>query len=227
MTNTTLYHAPGACSRVTLTALEKIGATFSDIAINTRQNQQNSPEYLAINAMGKVPALKIGSRVFTENAAILHFLHQENPSAGLIPQDKDIIGPNEGLQDLVWCSSTLHPMTRQVRAPARFTTADPDKGGPEKVREDGINKYQPILQRIADRVADGNWWYGSSWSIVDTYINWNYTTAEKGGLDLTPFPALKDHADRVAAEPAFIRAREREDAATKKFGSAWPTNDQL
>lgn len=217
MSDITFYHAPGACSGVTMTALEEVGLDFTDTPINIRQSQQKSAEYLKVNPMGKVPALKVGDRVFTENAAILYFLHGQYPSAQLLPVEDIDTGPSQGLQDVIWCSASLHPVTRQVFMPIRFTT-DSLESGAGNVRADGIAKYQPILALIAERVADGKWWYGERWSIIDTYLRWNYATAEKGGLDLSPFPALADHANRVMDRPSFKRAQAREQAALEAFG---------
>jgi len=115
MSDITLHHAPGACSGVTMNALEEIGLDFVDAPINFKQGQQHSPGYLETNPMGKVPALRIGERIFTENAAILAFLDRQYPSAHLLPTEEDGIGPNEGLQDLVWCAATLHPRSEERR----------------------------------------------------------------------------------------------------------------
>jgi glutathione S-transferase len=203
----TLYHTPGACSRVTMNALEEIGLDYDDQAIDLAQNQQKSPEYLAVNPKGCVPALRVGDRLLTENAAILYFLHTTHPEAALLPPDS-AIGLNEGLEDLVWCGSTLHPIMRQVRAPQRYTAVNLDG-----VRATGTALMTPILGAIAARLDAGRWWYGASWSIVDVYLYWLYSTVAGAGLDLSPWPALAEHGGRVRARPSFQRAPAREQAA--------------
>ena len=146
----------------------------------------------------------------TENAAILAFLDRQHPQAGLLPHGNDPVIDNQGLIDLVWCSGTLHPMVRQVRAPFKWTKGDP--GG---VKADGIEKFAVECEKIAKRV-DGQWWYGKSWSIIDVYVYWAYSTAEKGGFPLQDYPALLDHAARVRARPSFQRALSREKAAARQ-----------
>ena len=216
MTEITLYHAPGACSRVTLNALEEIGLDFDDHAIDLGKLQQRSPDYLAVNPMGRVPALKVGDRLLTENAAILHYLHRSNPGARLLP-DEAALPPNQGLQDLVWCASTLHPILRQVRAPQRYTAINL-----EAVKERGIELMTPILSVIADRLSDGRWWYGASWSILDVYLYWIYSTVAGAGVDLSPWPALAQHGVRVRSRSSFQRALAREQNAMARTGMQLP-----
>ena len=84
-----LYHFPGACSRVAMHALEAIGASFTDALVNFRTQGQSDPTYLAVNPKGKVPALELGGRILTENAAILWMLHECHPAANLMPASAD------------------------------------------------------------------------------------------------------------------------------------------
>ena len=81
----TLYHFPGACSRVTMQALEEIGLSYDDVGVNMRTNGQKAPDYLAVNPKGKVPAIGFDGHIMTENAAILWFLHSQHPDAALLP----------------------------------------------------------------------------------------------------------------------------------------------
>jgi glutathione S-transferase len=207
----TLYQFPAACSRVTMTALEEIGVPFDTVCVNIRTGSQTKPEYLAINPKGKVPAISIDGQIMTENAAILWMLHTMNPQVGLLPTLSGPTGAYKGLTDLSWCSGTIHPMVRQVRMPVKLTT-----GEPSGVREDGINKLRVECERVVGRVGNGGWWYGDTWSIIDTYLYWGYSTARKGSFPLEEFPALLDHAERVRARPSFQRVLAREQAAVQE-----------
>lgn len=86
MAEFSLYHLPGACSRVTMTALEQVGASYIDYPVDLRRGQQHSPEYRRVNPRGKIPALLVDGQLLAENAAILWWLHTENPQAGLLPR---------------------------------------------------------------------------------------------------------------------------------------------
>lgn len=205
-----LYQTPAACSRVTLNALEEIGLDYEDRALSIVANQQRSAEYLAINPKGKVPALMIDGRLLTESPAILQYLHRRHPEAGLLP-DESRLGPNEGLEDLVWCGAHLHPIMRQIRAPQRYTAE-----ALEAVKANGMAQMSAILAEVAGRLSGGRWWYGADWSILDVYLCWIYSTVAGAGLDLSPWPALADHTARVRARPSFQRALAREQAALER-----------
>lgn len=208
----TLYQFPGACSRVTMNALEELGLRFDDILVNLRNMDQKTSEYLAVNPRGKVPTVRFGRDVLTENAAILWTLHSLHPSGGLFPAVADPIGSHRFRADLAWCSGTLHPIVRQIRMPQKWTI-----GAPEDVRAHGVETLLDECATLSARI-DGGWWYGEAWSIIDTYIYWGYSTAEKGGFPLDRFPVLMAHAERVRARPSFQRTLERERAALERSG---------
>lgn len=205
--DTVLFMYPAACSRVTMCALEEAGITYDAQLVNIGKMKNKEPAYLALNPKGKVPALRIGGRVMTENTAILWFLHEENPQAGLLPHSDDAAETNGYLADVAWCGGTLHPIVRQIRAPAKYTTMDP-----AGVAADGTLKFAHECEVFEARLSGGRWWYGASWSIVDVYLYWCYNTVEKSGFPVSNYPALADHAARVRARPCFQRALAKEQA---------------
>lgn len=207
----TLYFFPGACSRVTMTALEATGAPYRDQLVNIRTDEQKTPDYRRVNPKGKVPALAIDGRIMTENAAILVFLDRQFPQAGLLPHSTDPVADIAPLSDLLWCSSTLHPAMRQIRAPDKYTVGDP-----ADVMADGMRKFATECTRIAEGV-DGRWWYGDRWSIIDVYLFWLCNVAEKGGFPLSDYPAIVDHAARVRRIAPLQRALERERAGAERL----------
>ncbi|QKR99693.1 glutathione S-transferase family protein [Sphingomonas sp. CL5.1] len=208
----TLYFFPGACSRVTMTALEGTGVRYRDRLVNIRADEQKSADYARVNPKGKVPALAIDGRIMTENVAILVFLDRLFPTAGLLPHDSDPVSDIAPLSDLLWCSSTLHPAMRQIRAPDKYTVGDP-----ADVKADGMRKFAAECARIAAGV-DGRWWYGERWSIVDVYLFWLCNVAQKGGFPLADYPAITDHAARVRQLAPLQRALERERAGAEAHG---------
>jgi glutathione S-transferase len=215
MTGITLFHAPGACSRVTMTALEECGVDYADIALDLWRGKHRTPEYLALNPKGNVPALVIDGKLLTENAAILLYLHMREPESGLLPCSDDPLTFARQVSDLVLCSSTWHPLVRAIRMPGRLTVADP-----EPVRERGIEAMASLIDALEGRLGGSGWWYGTTWSIVDDYLHWSYNMAANGGFDLTPYPAVRDHAERVRGRPSFVRALAREAAAVATYGIA-------
>ncbi len=212
-----LYMMPFACSRVTLNALEEAGLDYEVQAINLLKGEQKSPDYLKIHPGGKVPALSVDGNIITENAAILIYLNALAPEAGLLPNTDDPLEQAKLYSDLIWCSSTFHPAIRQVRAPMRFT--DGDTSG---VFAKGLEYTNNALARVEERVSDGRWWHGDTWSIVDVYMNWCYTTAASADYSLDKFPAVQDHSARVQARPSFERAMARETQVINETGFKLP-----
>ncbi|MEM7016090.1 MAG: glutathione S-transferase family protein, partial [Pseudomonadota bacterium] len=192
MANITLYHFPRACSQVTMNALEEAGLEYDDIVINILKGEQKSPDYLKIHRSGKVPALVFDGKVMTENASILIFLDSLKPEAHLLPKTDDPVAKANMYSDLIWCSGTIHPAVRQVRMPVRFTDGDPSG-----VQEKGREYVHGIIAQVNEQVADGNWWYGEQWSIVDVYLNWLFTTAASAGFPVEQYPNVQDHMQRV------------------------------
>ena len=80
-----LYHAPNTRSSIALTLLEEIGAPYELEAIDIKAGEQRQPAYLAVNPMGKVPAVKHGDALITEQVAIFLYLADLFPEAGLAP----------------------------------------------------------------------------------------------------------------------------------------------
>lgn len=214
MTDLTLFHLPGACSRVTMTALEQCGVLYSDRPVDLASGEQHSPEYRAVNPRGKVPALVVDGQVISENAAILWWLHKRFPEAELLPAADSDWDEAQVLSDLFWISSGWHPAVRANMMPIRWTTGDP-----APVRERGKHLVKPLVEGFDARLSGRQWWYGDNWSIIDVYFFWNYTTAEEGEYDLAGLDNLANHRARVEAWPAFQRAIMRENTARERVNS--------
>src|ERR1700686_509279 len=94
MTNLTLYHIAPSRSSVTLWMLEEIGEPYDIHLLSMKRGTNREPAYLAVNPMGKVPALRHGDAVVTELAAVCCYLADAFPKAGLnIPVGHPQRGP--------------------------------------------------------------------------------------------------------------------------------------
>ncbi len=81
----TLFHAPGTCSLASLILLKELELDHEVHLVNTMAGGTRTPEFLAINPKGRVPALKTEQGILTETVAILLYLAQIAPQAGLAP----------------------------------------------------------------------------------------------------------------------------------------------
>jgi glutathione S-transferase len=209
----TLFHFPGGCSRVSLTALEHVGVRYKAVMVNLMKGEHMRPEYRAINPREKIPALHVDGKLLSENAAIQLWLNDRFPEAALIPKGADNWERAQQLSDFFWVSSVWHPYVRANKVPSRWTT-----GEEAPVRERGVELLTPCVRILEERLADREWWFGD-WSILDVYFYWAYTTAEEGQFDLSPYPEINRHRLAVEALPAFQRALAREVATSQESNS--------
>jgi glutathione S-transferase len=173
-----------------------------------QQGEHKTPAFLAINPDGKVPTLLVDGRTLAENGAILMWLAQAYPEAGLFPPATSAWDTAQHMSDLLWLSSGWHPYVRANKVPFMWTTGDP-----EPVRERGRELLSGVVQQLEDHLADRTWWYGEDWSIIDTYLWWAYTNAQIGGFSIDAFPRVQAHRERNEALPQLQRALAREAAA--------------
>src|SRR5690349_5505043 len=116
----TLYFAAGSCSLPALVGLEEAGATFEAVRLVLADGHQRTPEYLAVNPRGRVPALVVDGQRIVENIAVLTTIAQLFPDAGLLPAD-DPVQLGRAYELLSWFASGVHVSFAQVGRPERYT----------------------------------------------------------------------------------------------------------
>lgn len=207
-----LHHFPGACSRVSLCALEMAKLPYELKLVNIARSEQETPAYRAVSALGKVPALLIDGEPLLENSAIITLVHELRPDAGIFPRAG---GPRlraEGVGGLSFCSGTLHPQLRGIVNPQRVTTGDG-----EPVRERSRELASKSFGYAEARIADRGWWLGEL-SIIDVYLDWAFGVARRGGFDASPYPRLTELEGRLAALPAYRSMQDVEHRSRATLG---------
>ena len=195
MATLTLYHAAPSRSSVTLWMLEELGHPYDLKLINLQAGENLKPDYLAINPMGKVPALKHGDTIITELAAICTYLADEFPDAKLnVPAGT----PRRGvyLKWLFFGPGCLEP--------AVIDRAAPRKEGARRAML-GYGDFDTTMNVIAEAVEKGPWLMGGQFTAADVVIGANI----RWGMMFKMIPERKefiDYAARIAARPAAQRA---------------------
>jgi glutathione S-transferase len=203
-----LYHFPGACSRVSICALEMAGLPYRVELVNLAAGAQSEPEYMAISPLGKVPLLLVDGRPLAENAAILTFLAALRLDAGILPADPTPFERAEMVGGMSFCGGTLHPQIRGLANPSRMTVGDG-----EPVREKSRSLASKSFGFAERRLAERGWWLGER-SIIDVYIDWAFFVARNAGFDASPYPSLNGLEDRLGALPAY-RAMQQDDIRSR------------
>ena len=113
----TLFYAPGACSMASHIVLEESGEKYEAKRMDLSKGEQRTPEYMKINPLGRVPALRLddGSPL-AENTAILPYLGKRS---GLWPGDS--IKEAQALSVVGFFASSVHPAHAHIGRPERYT----------------------------------------------------------------------------------------------------------
>jgi glutathione S-transferase len=207
-----LYHFPGACSQVSLCALEQTGLPYHLEVVNLVEGEQNADQFSLVSPLSKVPVLVIDGAPLTENAAILVYLASLKPEALLFPLEDSARAKAEIQAGLSFCGATLHPNVRGVLNPARVTAGDVDG-----VRARSKELLAKGFGYAEKRLAGQGWWLYAQ-SIIDVYLNWAFMTAVRGGFDPGPFPTLLGLETRLMSTPAFARTMQLESDARRSLG---------
>jgi glutathione S-transferase len=186
----TLYYSPGSSSMATHIALHEVGVPFALKLTALHREENRTPEYLAVNPEGKVPALIIDEGpALTEVAATLWYLARRYPEAGLLPQFGDVAGEARVISWMSFIAATIHPGRR---------------AGDERWRE---------VFRLAEQRLGPNEWAVERYSIADIHLfrlYWRFVKTLEPPRDA--YPNLTAHYDRMMARPAVERTIAAESA---------------
>lgn len=194
----TLFHAPQSRSTGALVLVHELQADYELHVLNLKAGEQRQPSYLAVNPMGKVPAVLHDGALVTEQVAVYLYLADLYPEAGLAPAIGDPLrGPY--LRWMVFYGSCFEPalcdraMKHTPAAPSMCPWGD----------------WETMLKTITDQLEKGPYLLGEKFSAADvlwgTALNW--TTA----FGLVPkVPAIAAYIERVQARPASIAANAKD-----------------
>lgn len=195
----TLYHASPSRSSVVLWMLEEVGAPYEVKLLSLSNGDQQKPNYLAINPMGKVPALKHGDTIITEVAAICTYLADEFPAKKL---NVPVGTPRRGvyLKWLFFGPGCMEPAVIDRAAPRK-----------EEARRAmlGYGDFDTTMNMVAKAVEKGPWLLGEQFTAADVVVGSNI----RWGMMFKMIPERKEftaYAARIAARPAAQRAEAKD-----------------
>jgi glutathione S-transferase len=194
----TLYHSPNTRSSGTRILLEEMGVPYDLHVVNMKAGEQRQAAYLAVNPMGKVPAVKHGDALVTEQPAIFVYLADLFPESKLAPPVGDPLrGPY--LRWMVYYGSCFEP--------ALVDRALKREPGPLAMVPYG--DYDTMLKTLTDQLGRGPYMLGDRFSAADvlwgTALTW--TTMFKMVPEL---PVIMDYVKRAGERPAVARAKAKD-----------------
>ncbi|MFQ1651903.1 glutathione S-transferase family protein [Aeromonas veronii] len=202
MSDLTLFFAPGSCAVAVQIALLETGAPFTARQLNLAAGEQRSPEYLAINPKGRVPALITEQGTLTETPALLLYVAQRFPDAKLAPLDNPFLLAR--MQEVnSFLASTVHVSHAHGRRGSRW--AD-DEQAIAAMQQKVASNMRDGFAQIEQHYLAGPWVLGEQFSVADIYLFVVAGWLKSDGVEITEFPKVADHYRRMLTRPAVNKA---------------------
>jgi glutathione S-transferase len=201
-----LYYSPNACSLSDHIVLEWIGKPYETVKLS-REGRQ-TPEFLALNPAAAVPVLEHEGWVLTQNAAILGYLAETNPEAGLFG-DGSPKARAEVTRWLAFVNSDLHPAFKPLFGATAYLE---DAATIEKTKAHAKASLRTLFARTDTQLA-GREWIAGTRSIADPYLYVVSRWAKACEVDLSGFDHLAKFVARMDADPAVQKVLKDEGLA--------------
>ncbi|WP_309667630.1 glutathione S-transferase family protein [Tabrizicola sp.] len=201
MQDLTFYTNPQSRSRITHWMLEEVGEPYETIMVPFGA-EMKAPVYRAINPMGKVPALRHKDQIITEGAAIITYLADAFPTAGLMPANRGSF--------YRWMFFGAGPLEAAVTNKALGVEVPPERRGMV-----GYGSMDTVLKTLEAHLTSSPYFCGDNFSAADVYvgsqIGWGlrFKTVEDR-------PVFVDYWSRISARPALARSTALNDALLPK-----------
>ncbi|HEY2226623.1 MAG TPA: glutathione S-transferase family protein [Xanthobacteraceae bacterium] len=207
MPQLTLYHAAPSRSSVAHWMLEEVGEPYDIHLMSLKKGDNRAADYLKLNPMGKVPALRHGDALITESAAICTYLADAFPQAKLnVPVGDARRGPY--LKWLFFGPSCVEPAMMDHMFPRR------DEAPRAAL---GYGDYDTVIEVLAQAVKDGPYLIGEQFTAADVVIGsvMRFGMMFKG---IPERPEFLTYAGRLAERPAAKRASQKDQELAVQAG---------
>jgi glutathione S-transferase len=204
-----LYYSPGSCALASHITLQEAGADYRAERIDFKANQQNSPEYLAINPKGRVPSLVTDRGILTETPAVLAFIAQSFPEAKLAPLDEPWAFAQVQAFNSYLCS-TVHVAHAHKARGYRWVADEASIADMKRMLPKTVGASFALIERNMFR---GPWVMGDTYTICDPYLFTVAQWLEGDGVDVSVLPKVIDHRNRMAERPAVRKVMAQQQAA--------------
>lgn len=194
-----LYTNPQSRGRIARWMLEEVGVPYRVELVDYAKIKD--PDYLAVNPMGKVPALRHGDQTVTETAAICAYLADIFPDAALGPR------PEEKPAYYRWFFFGAGPLEA-----AMMDAAQGHKPAPDKQGMIGYGSMERTLQVLEGAVSIHPYVAGERFTAVDVYLGSLIGFGFQFG-SIPQSPPLSAYWERIGVRPARVRAAQQDDAA--------------
>ena len=181
-------------SRKAALTLEEVGAEYEYHSIDLMQGGQKQPDYLAINPNGKVPTLRDGDHLLWESSAIMLYLAEKFPTAGLIPTDS--VQRSKLYQWLIWQPGTYNP---PISALGQLLLAPNEQQNPNLIKQlhETIRKNSEIIET---QLGEGSFLLGD-FSLADIVMLPHLNAAVERKVELSE--NMQAYLERLQSRPSW------------------------
>lgn len=205
MSGLTLYTNPQSRGIIAHWMLEELGEPYEIVWLDYATSMQ-APEYLTINPMGKVPALKHGAALVTETAAICTYLADAFPEQNLIPP----AGSAQRAAFYRWMFFAAGPVEQAVTVKAQKWSVTPEQEGFV-----GFGSYDKTIATLLTALQPGPYICGEKFTAADVYVGSHISWGMLFGT-MEKYPEFEEYVQRLYARPAYQRTRQRNEEHRKQ-----------
>jgi maleylpyruvate isomerase len=184
-------------------ALNLKGLDYQTVAVNLRAGDQHSPLFKALNPQGLVPALETGEAILTQSPAILEWLEEQYPQPPLLPSDLIDRATVRAMAAVICCD--IHPLNN-LRVLKQITS---QFGADDAAKDVWTHRwihtgFEALELMISQHGRD--FCFGDSPTLADCCLAPQIYSAERFGVDLSPYPRIRSVAGAMAGVPAIAAA---------------------
>jgi len=202
------YYAPDTCALASHIALEDADADFRLHRIDFGKGEQQSPDYLAVNPKGRVPALVTERGILTETPAMLAYVAQSYPAAGLAPLDDPFAFAQLQAFNSYLCS-TLHVAHAHRMRGHRWVDEPEAIAAMQRKVPEAVGACWAYIE---EQAFAGPFVMGAHYTVADPYLFTLAQWMEGDGVDPSHFPKLSAHRDMMGRRPTVQKALRAEQA---------------
>ena len=198
----TLYHSPFTRSHLSRFAVEEAGLPHDIVRVDVSTGAHKGPDYLRVNPLGQLPALRDGDLVICESAAIALYVGDRAPAErALAPA----IGSRARAEYYHWIAFSVATELIALAKIVMHTSVLPENMRSSVVLEEGRGQWASVAALLSRAVKGRRFLLGDAFTMADVMVGGALWLA--GFIEvLAPYPELVDYHGRVRERPAFARA---------------------